>query len=91
LQSNPQISHVNETLCQGDGACVNICPYGAIQIVEKQFRENSRKVVRPVAQVNPGLCQGCGACTVTCRAGAMDLLGYTNESIMREVDALCQW
>ena len=29
--------------------------------------------------------------TVTCRAGAMDLLGYTNESIMREVDALCQW
>ena len=91
LQSNPQISRVNEALCQGDGACVGICPYGAIQIVEKQFRENSRKVTRPVAQVNPGLCQGCGACTVTCRAGAMDLLGYTNESIMREVDALCQW
>ena len=91
LQSNPQISRVNETLCQGDGACVGICPYGAISIVEKTFRENSRKVTRPVAQVNPGLCQGCGACTVTCRAGAMDLLGYTNESIMREVDALCQW
>ena len=35
-----------------------------ISIVEKQFRENSRKVTRPVAQVNPGLCQGCGACTV---------------------------
>ena len=91
LMSNPQISHVNESLCQGDGACVGICPYGAISIVEKQFRENSRKVTRPVAEVNPGLCQGCGACTVTCRAGAMDLLGYTNESIMREVDALCQW
>ena len=91
LQSNPQISHVNEALCQGDGACANICPYGAISLVEKTFRENSRKVTRPVAQVNPGLCQGCGACTVTCRAGAMDLLGYTNESIMREVDALCRW
>ena len=91
LESNPQISHVNEALCQGDGACVRICPYHAISLVEKQFRENSRKVVRSVAVVNPGLCQGCGACTVTCRAGAMDLLGYTNESIMREVDALCQW
>ena len=91
LESNPQISRVNEALCQGDGACVNICPYGAISLVTKHFRENSRHVDRTVAQVNPAMCQGCGACTVTCRAGAMDLLGYTNESIMREVDALCQW
>ena len=91
LESNPQISRVNEALCQGDGACVNICPYGAISLVTKHFRENSRHVDRVVAQVNPAMCQGCGACTVTCRAGAMDLLGYTNESIMREVDALCQW
>ena len=91
LESNPQISRVNEALCQGDGACVNICPYHAITLVQKQFRENSQKITRTVASVNPGLCQGCGACTVTCRAGAMDLLGYTNESLMREVDALCQW
>ena len=91
LESNPQISRVNESLCQGDGACVNICPYGAISLVTKHFRENSQHVDRTVAQINPGLCQGCGACTVTCRSGAMDLLGYTNESIMREVDALCQW
>ncbi|MDO4401279.1 MAG: CoB--CoM heterodisulfide reductase iron-sulfur subunit A family protein, partial [Coriobacteriia bacterium] len=91
LESNPQITRVNESLCQGDGACVNICPYGAISLVTKHFRENSRHVDRTVAQINPGLCQGCGACTVTCRSGAMDLLGYTNESILREVDALCQW
>ena len=91
LESNPQISRVNESLCQGDGACVNICPYGAISLVTKHFRENSQHVDRTVAQINPGLCQGCGACTVTCRSGAMDLLGYTNESILREVDALCQW
>ena len=70
---------------------MKICPYGAISLVTKHFRENSRHVDRVVAQVNPAMCQGCGACTVTCRAGAMDLLGYTNESIMREVDALCQW
>lgn len=91
IDSNPQISHVNETLCSGDGACVDICPYGAISLITKEFRENSRKVTRQVANVNPGLCQGCGACTVTCRTGAMDLLGYTNEGIMKEVDALCQW
>ena len=91
LESNPQITRVNESLCQGDGACVNICPYGAISLVTKHFRENSQHVDRTVAQVNPGLCQGCGACTVTCRSGAIDLLGYTNESILREVDALCQW
>lgn len=91
LESNPQISHVNAALCSGDGACKDICPYGAISLVSREFRENSRKVSRTVAQVNEGLCQGCGACTVACRTGAMDLLGFTNEGIMKEVDALCQW
>jgi len=91
IESNPQISHVDESLCCGDGACVDICPYGAIKLIEKEFRENSRKVKRTVANVNQGLCQGCGACTAACRSGAMDLLGFTNEGIMKEVDALCQW
>lgn len=91
LESNPQICHVNTNLCNGDQLCKDICPYGAISMVTKEFRENSRKVTRTVAQVNEGLCQGCGACSVACRVGAMDLLGFTNEGIMKEVDALCQW
>jgi heterodisulfide reductase subunit A len=91
LQSNPMVSRSDAARCNGDGLCVAVCPYKAISLEEREMRENSRKVKRTIAVVNPGLCQGCGACTVACRSGAMDLLGFTDEQIMREVDALCTW
>ena len=82
------IVHVDNAKCSGCGACTDICPYGALELVEVTLRENSQKVTRTVAKPNPGLCQGCGACTVACRSGAADLLGFTNEGIMREMEAL---
>ena len=88
IESNPMIVHVNNAKCSGCGACVDICPYGAMQLEEVTLRENSQKVTRMVAKPNPGLCQGCGACTVACRPGAADLLGFTDEGIMREMEAL---
>jgi heterodisulfide reductase subunit A len=91
LESNAMIANSDISLCNGCGACVSICPYTAITLEEITVRENSRMVTRPVSKVNPGLCQGCGACTVACRPGAMDLRGFTDEQIMKEVAALCQW
>ncbi len=90
IESNPMIAEINTTKCSGCGACVDICPYGALTLDEVTARENSRKITRVVAKVNAGLCQGCGACTVACRPGAADLLGFNDEGIMREVAALCQ-
>ena len=91
LESNAMIANSDISLCNGCGACVTICPYSAITLEEVSLRENSRWVTRTISKVNPGLCQGCGACTVACRPGAMDLRGFSDEQIMREVDALCQW
>jgi heterodisulfide reductase subunit A len=91
LESNAMIAASDAALCNGCGACVAICPYAAVTLEEVTLRENSQKVTRTISKVNPGLCQGCGACTVACRPGAMDLRGFTDEQIMREVDALCQW
>jgi heterodisulfide reductase subunit A len=91
LESNAMIASSDAALCNGCGACVAICPYSAITLEEVKLRENSRHVTRTVSKVNPGLCQGCGACTVACRPGAMDLRGFSDEQIMREVAALCQW
>ncbi|MDR3307717.1 MAG: CoB--CoM heterodisulfide reductase iron-sulfur subunit A family protein [Coriobacteriales bacterium] len=88
LESNAMICDSNTARCNGCGACVAICPYTAITLEEVTLRENSRKVTRQVAKVNPGLCQGCGACTVACHSGAMDLRGFSDEQIMREVEAL---
>ncbi len=89
LESNPMISFVNEINCRGCGDCVEVCPYKAISLETVERRENSVKVTRDIAVVNSGLCQGCGACTASCKSSALDLLGYTNEQILQEVDALC--
>ena len=91
LESNAMIAHADPALCNGDGLCQSICPYQAITLEEITRRENSVMVTRKVSVVNPGLCQGCGACTVACKPGAMDLKGFSDEQIMKEVEALCQW
>ena len=91
LTCNPCVAHSDELLCNGCSQCTNVCPYGAITYIEKEFVMPDRsKKMRRVASVNPAVCQGCGACTVTCPSGAMDLHGFSNRQIMAEVDAICK-
>jgi heterodisulfide reductase subunit A len=90
LLTNPCTAWCNETVCSGCRSCVQVCPYGAIEAVEKTVVTlEGKKEQRSVAVVNEALCQGCGACTVACPSGAMDLKGFSNQESMAEVDALC--
>ena len=89
LKTNPCTAHPNENMCNGCGQCINVCPYGAISYVDKDFRgPNRTTITRHVSQVNTAMCQGCGACTVACPSGAMDLHGFSNSQILAEVDAV---
>ena len=91
LKCNATVAGSDEMLCKGCSVCANVCPYGAITYVDKEFRIGGGKTeTRRVATVNQAVCQGCGACTVTCPSGAMDLKGFTNKQIMAEVDAICK-
>ena len=91
LKTNPCVATPDEMMCNGCSQCANVCAYGAITYVDKEFRlGGGRTEVRRVASVNPAVCQGCGACTVTCPSGAMDLKGFANKQIMAEVDAICK-
>lgn len=90
METSPMISSVDPAKCSGCGICVGICPYKAISLTEGPGMFQGKRVQRTVASVNGGLCQGCGACTVACRTGCIDLLGFTNNQILQEVDALCQ-
>ena len=91
LKCNACVSHSDEMLCTGCSVCANVCPYGAITYVDKEFRLGGGKTEkRRVAVVNDAVCQGCGACTVACPSGAMDLKGFSNKQIMAEVDAICK-
>ena len=88
LKNNPCTAHPDENMCNGCGQCANVCPYGAISYVDKDFRgPNRTTITRHVSQVNSAMCQGCGACTVACPSGAMDLNGFSNKQILAEVDA----
>ena len=89
LKNNPCTAHPDENMCNGCGQCANVCPYGAISYVDKDFRGPARTTItRHVSQVNTAMCHGCGACTVACPSGAMDLFGFSNKQILAEVDSV---
>ena len=91
LKTNPCVASPDEMMCNGCSQCANVCAYGAITYVDKEFRLGGGKTeIRRVASVNPAVCQGCGACTVTCPSGAMDLKGFSSKQIMSEVEAICK-
>ena len=91
LKTNPCVATPDEMMCNGCSQCANVCAYGAITYVDKEFRLGGGKTeTRRVASVYPAVCQGCGACTVTCPSGAMDLKGFSSKQILSEVEAICK-
>ena len=52
LKNNPCTANPNENACNGCGQCANVCPYGAISYIEKDFRgPNRTTITRRVSQV----------------------------------------
>jgi heterodisulfide reductase subunit A len=74
------VSHVNETLCRGCGKCVEVCPYNAAVLQE---REDGRTT----AFVHEALCKGCGACAVACPTGAASVFHFDDREILTMVEA----
>jgi len=83
LESDPQVSIVDIKRCIGCGKCIQTCPFGAIK--EMEFRGMVK------ADVIETICQGCGICTSTCPQGAIQLQHSTDNQILSEVNALCQF
>lgn len=77
VQSEGQISIIDESRCMGCGACVEVCAYQAISMDEE----------KNVARINEALCKGCGACAATCRCSAIDIGGFTSEQIYSSITA----
>jgi ferredoxin len=53
---------VNESMCIGCGACISICPVGAIKL-------NSHGK----STIDKNKCVGCGSCASLCPVEAIDL------------------
>jgi len=78
LQAEGKISEIRKDRCSGCGLCVEICPYKALELDEKE----------KVAVVNEALCKGCGACVSSCRANAIDLKGFKDEQILAALEVV---
>ncbi len=72
IEAEGKTSFVRESRCEACGACVEVCPYHAVEI----------DPVKNKAKVNDALCKGCGICAATCRSSAIDLKGFRDEQIM---------
>jgi len=83
----PFVASIEENLCNGCLTCKQVCPFQAISPFGKNL-ESTSPMLSPKAlpYIDPNLCRGCGICTVACRAGAIKLKGFSDQSILSQVD-----
>jgi len=86
LEREPTVAHVNDSVCAGCFYCQKVCAYNAIE--KKEIRDRHGNLIRTIAYVNSGLCQGCGTCNAVCPSKAVELIGFNDEQIYAEINAL---
>lgn len=80
LEMEGIIATVNEDLCGGCRICEALCPFGAIEMREKEGRL--------VAHIIEALCKGCGTCGSACPTKAISPQHFTTEQILSQVRAI---
>jgi heterodisulfide reductase subunit A2 len=80
VEIEPMTAEVLALRCVACGVCTEVCPAGAIELVELRGRRQAR--------VNPALCKGCGLCAAACRGAAITLHGFTDQQLLGQLAAL---
>jgi heterodisulfide reductase subunit A len=74
----PIVAEVNPEQCRNTkvkcGICAERCPYGAIEVLEKQ-----------PAKVITAMCHGCGTCVAECPADAITQRHFTDKQILAQI------
>lgn len=76
---DPIVSSVDEDTCIGCSLCVNLCPFGAIEMIKVGKRRKARTI--------SASCKACGICASHCPTFAISMGGFTNEQITSQIEA----
>jgi heterodisulfide reductase subunit A len=79
VELEPYFAQCIEEKCAGCGMCVNLCPYQALSLVEKEGRQ--------VMEVTEAKCKGCGTCGGFCPGGAIWMQHFATPQIVAQIDA----
>ncbi len=83
LEMEGIIANVSEDLCSGCRVCEYLCPYGAVEMKDKEGK--------PIAHVIEALCKGCGACGTACPTKAITMGHFTTDELLAQIEAaLCE-
>lgn len=86
LEREPTVAKVNDSTCAGCFYCQKVCAYNAIE--RKEIKDRQGNIVKIIAYVNSGLCQGCGTCNAVCPSKSVELIGFNDEQIYAQINAL---
>jgi heterodisulfide reductase subunit A len=92
IRASGVVAQVDEYLCRGCERCIEVCEFGAIDLVElacegRLYEQPESPGSRLVARVNPVLCKGCGACAVICPTCAMQASHFTSRQVTAMIQA----
>ena len=79
VELEPYFATCIDEKCAGCGMCVNLCPYSALALVEKDGRT--------VMEVTEAKCKGCGTCGGFCPGGAIWMNHFATPQIVAQIDA----
>ena len=82
VELEPFVARVDTEQCTWCDACLEVCPYDAVEKASVNGRD--------VARVIDSLCKGGGACAAVCPQDAIELKGYTDGQIRDAIEALAK-
>jgi len=75
VEIEPITAEVDKDVCGGCEICVELCPFGAITMVDGK------------SDINIALCKGCGTCVGACPTGALNQAHFKTEQILAQIEA----
>jgi NADPH-dependent glutamate synthase beta subunit-like oxidoreductase/NAD-dependent dihydropyrimidine dehydrogenase PreA subunit len=79
-EDDPTIAVVDPARCRTCGTCIDICEYGAPELISVESNRFS--------WIDPVMCKGCGTCAAHCPSGAITAGCWTDDQLENAIDMI---